>query len=142
MIFRYFAVSAHFSQILLPDCVQNFKSQLKTCLTIQYATKQAILRSAVPHLKIKDFGKIHTYLSFVALCLYELTFTFQIMKCPRFLKNLRYQNPLQLQYKYLKYHIQKLHYELGDPVGAQPNYNNPNINSPFNKIQIVENIEF
>ena len=26
MIFRYFAISAHFSQILLLDCVQNFKS--------------------------------------------------------------------------------------------------------------------
>ena len=40
----------------------------------------------------------------------------QNIKCPHVWKNLRYQNQLWLHYKYLKYWIQKIHFELGHPV--------------------------
>ena len=74
------------------------------------------MKSDVPHLKMKEFGKIDTFMILVAYCLKRLTFTFQIIKCPHVWKNLRYQNLLWLHYKYLKYWIQKIHFELGHPV--------------------------
>ena len=78
--------------------------------------RHAILKSDVAHLKMEEFGKIDTFMILVAYCLKRLTFTFQIIKCPHVWKNLRCQNLLWLHYKYLKYWIQKIHFELGHPV--------------------------
>ena len=74
---------------------------------------------------MKEFGKIDTFLIFVAYYLNRLTFTFQIIKCPYVWENQRYQNVLWLHSKYLKYEIQKIHFELGHPVEWQDDQGPP-----------------
>ena len=88
--FRHFENSSPFFYILLFELVQTFKFWVKPCLRIKNSIKHGILKSDVPNLKMKEFGKIDTFMILVAYCLKKLTFSFQIIKCPHLWKNLRY----------------------------------------------------